>query len=164
MSKNSLVFYTSGSISSSPAAFQFLFFLSTESSSFRVNCLSLMFSWLLIIFVMDSSVTFGGFPCRFSKYFFRCIRSSWQAAFSLTFAVVFLLLTLFTVGHAILDCLSSTEWRCPWCNCYHRRKWIRRHEFKSWTRLIAFHIALIPLGKVWIQLFSLQLWVNSKTD
>ena len=22
------------------------------------------------------------------------------------------------------------------------------HEFKSWTRLIAFHIALIPLGKV----------------
>ena len=24
----------------------------------------------------------------------------------------------------------------------------------------AFHIALIPLGKVWIQLFSLQLWVN----
>ena len=25
------------------------------------------------------------------------------------------------------------------------------HEFKSWTRLIAFHIALIPLGKVGIQ-------------
>ena len=24
----------------------------------------------------------------------------------------------------------------------------RRHEFKSWMRLIAFHIALIPLGKV----------------
>ena len=37
-------------------------------------------------------------------------------------------------------------------------------EFKSWTRLIAFHIALIPLGKVWIQLFSLQLWVNSRTE
>ena len=45
-----------------------------------------------------------------------------------------------------------------------RRKWTRRHEFKSWTRLIAFHIALIPLGKVWIQLFSLQLWVNSRAD
>ena len=54
--------------------------------------------------------------------------------------------------------------RCPWCNCYRRRKWTRRHEFKSWTKLIAFHIALIPLGKVWIQLFSLQLWVNSRTD
>ena len=40
-------------------------------------------------------------------------------------------------------------------------EWTRRHEFKSWIRLIAFHIALIPLGKVWMQLFSLQLWVNS---
>ena len=54
--------------------------------------------------------------------------------------------------------------RCPWCNCYRRRKRTRRHEFKSWTKLIAFHIALIPLGKVWIQLFSLQLWVNSRAD
>ena len=53
---------------------------------------------------------------------------------------------------------------CPWSNGYRHRKWTRRHEFKSWTRLIAFHIALIPLGKVWIQLFSLQLWVNSRTD
>ena len=26
------------------------------------------------------------------------------------------------------------------------------------------HIALIPLGKVWIQLVSLQLWVNSRAD
>ena len=28
--------------------------------------------------------------------------------------------------------------------------------------LIAFHIALIPMGKVWIQIFSL--WVNSRAD
>ena len=47
---------------------------------------------------------------------------------------------------------------------YRRRKWRWRHEFKSWTRLIAFHIALIPLEKVWIQFFSLQLWVNSRAD
>ena len=40
---------------------------------------------------------------------------------------------------------------------YRRRKWTQRHEFKFWTRLIVFHIILIPLGKVWIQLFSLQL-------
>ena len=33
------------------------------------------------------------------------------------------------------------------------------NQIKSWTRLIALPIALIPLGKVWIQLFSLQLWV-----
>ena len=54
----------------------------------------------------------------------------------------------------------SVNQRCLWRNAYRRRKWSRRHEFKSWTRLIAFHIALIPLGKVWIRLFSLQLWVN----
>ena len=53
--------------------------------------------------------------------------------------------------------------RVLWCNGYRRRKWTRRHEFKSWTRLIAFHIALILLGKGWIQLSSLQLWVNSRT-
>ena len=53
-------------------------------------------------------------------------------------------------------------WFIMWCNGYRRRKWTRRHEFKSWTRLIAFHIALIPLGKLWILLFSLQLWVNSR--
>ena len=53
---------------------------------------------------------------------------------------------------------------CPWCNGYSRRKWTRRHEIKSWTRLTAFHTALILLGKVWIRLFSLQLWVNSRTD
>ena len=29
---------------------------------------------------------------------------------------------------------------------------------------LQFRIALIPLGKVWIQLFSLQLWVNSRAD
>ena len=50
-------------------------------------------------------------------------------------------------------------WRCPWCNGYHHKIWTWRYEFNSWTRLIAFHIALILLGKVWIQLFSLQLWV-----
>ena len=59
--------------------------------------------------------------------------------------------------------ISAIE-RCPWCNGYHRRKWTRRHEFKSWTRMTAFHIELIPLGKVWIQLFSLQLWLNSWAD
>ena len=55
-------------------------------------------------------------------------------------------------------------WRCPWCNGYHHRIWTRQQEFKSWTWLIAFHIALIPLGKVWIQIYSLQLWVNSRAD
>ena len=67
--------------------------------------------------------------------------------------------------------LDNSEWifvtykprRCSWCNGYHHRKWTRRHELNP-GRDIAFHIALIPLGKVWIQLFSLQLWVNSRAD
>ena len=54
--------------------------------------------------------------------------------------------------------------RYPWCNGYRRRKWTWRHVFKFWTRLIAFHMTLIPLGKVWIQLLSLQLWINSRAD
>ena len=37
-----------------------------------------------------------------------------------------------------------------WYNGYRRRKWTRWQEFKSWTRLIAFLIALILFGKVWI--------------
>ena len=65
---------------------------------------------------------------------------------------------------AILFLLLFVFFRCPWCKRYRRRKWTRWHKFKYWTRLIAFHIALILLGKVWIQLFSLQLWVNSRID
>ena len=72
----------------------------------------------------------------------------------------FVMFILF-IRHIILCNLCT---KCPWCNRYRRWIWTRRHEFKSWTRLIAFHIALIPLGKVWIQLFSLQLWVNSRAD
>ena len=45
---------------------------------------------------------------------------------------------------------------CPWCNGYIHWKWKRQHQLKSWTRLITVHIALIPFGNVWIQLFSLQ--------
>ena len=40
----------------------------------------------------------------------------------------------------------------------------RRPVLKSWTRQSSFHIVLIPLGKVCIQIFSLQLWVNSRVD
>ena len=109
MSLNSLVFHTSGGISSSPATFLFLIFLSTESSSSCINCPSLMSNCLLIILVIGSCVTFEGFLSKFSKCCFHsCIHSSWLVAFSSAFAVLFLL-TLFTVCHAILDCLSSTE-------------------------------------------------------
>ena len=68
-----------------------------------------MSSWLLIIFVIILSVTFGEFPSRFLKYsFYMCIHSSCLAAFSLALEV-FLLLTSFTVYHAIRDYLSSIK-------------------------------------------------------
>ena len=127
MSSNCLVFHTSGGISSSPAAFLFLIFLYTESSSSWVNGPSLMSNCLLIILVIGLYVTFGGFPNRFSKCCFHSfVRSCWFVAFSLALAVLFLLLTSFIVCHAILDCLSSTEsiilsiWFCMYSVCSFR--------------------------------------------
>ena len=51
---------------------------------------------------------------RVSDIFLKCcfhryIRSCWLKVFSLAFAVHDILLTSFSVCHAILDCLSSTE-------------------------------------------------------
>ena len=66
MPSNSLVFHTSGGISSRPAAFLLLIFLYTESSS-CLNCPSLMPNCSLIILVISSCVTFRGFPSKFSK-------------------------------------------------------------------------------------------------
>ena len=64
-----------------------------------------------MILVIGSCVTFGGFSSELSKCcFYSCIRSSWQVAFSLAFAVLCLLLTSLTVCHGILDCLPSTEY------------------------------------------------------
>ena len=110
ISSNFLAFHTFRCISSSPVAFQFLNFLSTTSSSSCINCTSLIFSGLLMIFVKGSSSTLWVFLSRFLPYCFHwCIRSSWLAAFSLALTVLFFLLTSFTVCYAILDCLSSTE-------------------------------------------------------
>ena len=127
MSSNFLVFHTSGGISLSPAAFLFLIFLSTELSSSWVNSRSLIYNCLLIILMIGSCVTSEGFSSKFSKCCFpRCIRSCWLVAFSLALAVLFLLLTLFIVWHAILDCPSSTEfpilliWFCMYSVCSFR--------------------------------------------
>ena len=116
-------FHISGGISSSLSAFLSRIFLGTESRFFFVNYPSLMSCLLLIIFVICSCVTIGGFPCKFSKCCFHsCIRSSWLVAFSLTFVVLFLRLNSFTVYYAIQDCLSSSQslifiWFCM-CSVY----------------------------------------------
>ena len=127
MSSNCLVFHTSGGISSSPKAFLFFIFLSTESSSSWVKSPSLMSNCLLIILVIGSCITFGGFPSRFSKCCFHSfIHSCWFVAFNFALAVLFLPLTSFIVCQAILDCLSSTEslilsiWFCMYSVCSFR--------------------------------------------
>ncbi len=69
-----------------------------------------MSNCLLIILVIASFVTFGGFPNRFSKCCFHSFTlSCWLAVFNFALAVLFLQLTSFIVCQAILDCLSSTE-------------------------------------------------------
>ena len=53
---------------------------------------------------------------------------------------------------------------CFWSNSYRLRKLTREHEFKSWMRMFAFYLALITLGKICIQFFSLLLRINSTVD
>ena len=87
----------------------------------------------------------------------------WNGLFSLSSYVNILPSTAPSNTFKAIRYIHSAS-RHSWCNGYRRRKWTRRHEFKSWTRLFAFHITLIHLGKLWIQLFSFQLWVNSRAD
>ena len=102
-----LVFHTSVDILSRPATFLLLIFLSPSLGFFLVNWSSMMYRWLLIIFVIGLSVTLGEFPSRFLKFSFHICISLWLEAFSfvLEFALPF--------DHCIYclsrDYLSSTE-------------------------------------------------------
>ena len=42
--------------------------------------------------------------------------------------------------------IFKTKRRHSWYSGYRQRKWARRTDFKSWTKPVAFHIALMPLG------------------
>ena len=119
--------YLWGISSSSPAAYLFLIFLRTESCYSWENGLTLMSNCSLIILVIGSCVTFGGFPSKFSKccnhsFIFSC----WFAAFNFALSVLFLLHTSFIVCQAILYWLSSTEslilflWFCMYSVCSFR--------------------------------------------
>ena len=156
MSPNCLVFHTSGGISSSPSAFLFLIFLRTESSSSWVNGPSLMYYCLLIILEIDSCVTFGGFPSRFSKCCFHIfILPCWFVAFNLALVVLLLLLITFIVCEAILDCLSSTEslilsiWFSMYSLCSFR--YMLANSFCAFFSFRAFIIFTQPLrsGRIW---------------
>ena len=120
--------------------FYLLILLGTESNSSCINRPSLMSKFLRIIFVIALSVTYVGFPSKFSKCcFHRYIRSSWVGAFSWAFAVLFILLTLLTVCYAILDCLSSSEslilliWLCMYSICSF--KYMIANSFCAFLRL-----------------------------
>ena len=116
-----------------------------------------MSNCLLLILVIGSCVTFGGFPNTFSKCcFHRCIHS-WLVAFSLAFTVLFLLLTLFIICHAILDCLSLTEflilliWFCMYSVCSFRYMLANSFcAFLSFRRLILIGFLLLHLRAVFM--------------
>ena len=131
-----------------------------------------MSNCLLIILVTGSCVTFRGFPSKFSKCcFYRCIRSCWLVAFSLAFAVLFLLLTSFTVCHAILDCLFSTEslilsiWFCMYSVCSFRYVLANSFStFLSFRALVLVGFFLLHLGTVFTSArFSLTANVSHGT-
>ena len=141
MSSNCLVFHTSGGSSSSPAAFLFLIFLRTESSSSCVNGPSLMSNCLLIILVIGSCVIFGGFPSRFSKgCFHSSILSCWFAAFS--FALVYFfrsLLVVFRISFLILIriyllylCFSIGPSHSVWWSLFVWRFFVGLTVFSLW--------------------------------
>ena len=108
--------------------------------------------------MIGSCVTFGGFTRKFSKCcFHRCIRTCWLVAFSLGFAVPFLQLTSFTVCHAILDCLSSTEslilsiWFCMYSVCSFRYMFANSFcAFLSFTALVSVGFFLLHLDAVFM--------------
>ena len=111
MSSNSQVFYTSGGISLSPAAFLVLIFLSNESSSSYVNCPSLMSNGLLIIFVIGSRVTFGWFPNEFSKCcFHNCIRSSFCRCFYVGINKILIFVIRSMSFWLLLLCIELVSW------------------------------------------------------
>ena len=148
--------------------------LRKHSQGSKYDWLLLVLKWFIIIFLkFFNSLARSGYFSRYLPYFTFSQLSAvirWRVVFFSLFFITGSSILSGTVWSVSLSksqrtlCVSFPRigWMCPWCNGYRRRKWTRWHKFKSWTRLIAFNMALIPLGKVWIQLFSLQL--SSRTD
>ena len=131
MSSNTLVFQTSGSISSLPAAFIFLFFQYNVKVSLCKTCSFDVLSAIDIFGNKDFSVIYGGFPIRFLKrYFYLRSISFWRAAFCIVLYVLFYLLTSFSFFFDIYHYLSPTKFLllsiCLWMysNCNFCLSWI----------------------------------------
>ena len=74
-----------------------------------------------------------------------CELINWNYCKCLDIPTISCLIKLLTLAKA--DNFLFLIRRCPWCNGYCPRKWVWRHEFKSWTRLIAFSHSTNTLGK-----------------
>ena len=109
-----------------------------------------MSNCLLIILPICSRATFWGFPSKYSKScFHKSIRSCWLVAFSLAFAVLFLLLTSFTVCQTILECLFLTKslilsiWLCMYSDCsfgyFSANSFLLFYVLGHWYRLGSFY-------------------------
>ena len=62
-----------------------------------------------------------------------------------------------------MTCLKiCTSWRHAKRNFYHRRKWNRWPEVKTWTRPYRFHLALMHLRKAWVNVFFRLQWIYSR--
>ena len=94
---------------------------------------------------------------------FYCIQSSltvskWYLIIEIWWIHVYFLSVVKFHGIKKINHLSDITpillyFRCSWCNGSYHRKSTWWHKFKSKMRLFAFHIVLIFLGKVWIQVF-----------
>ena len=98
---------------------------------------------ILLVFILLYLLTYEYFYCLFSTF---------------VFLYCFFMLLSSYIDVCVCVC------RCAWGNDYSHRKWTWWTRSKSWTRLFVFHLELISLGNVWIQLFSLQLLVNNRAD
>ena len=139
-----------------PSYYQTQFVMESDRPPSLLSKVSLKFVFVSFVFVSPLWDHLGG-PCIFElnntcpTLYARKCSGSWS--------VYMTSVNLLMLSHIYMYIYKKKR-RCLWCNGYCRRKWTWRHEFKSWMRLIALRIALIPLGKVWIQLFSLQLWAG----
>ena len=158
----------------------FFFFLLAQKCFFTANIFGCFYS-LNLISISSPKKLHCTFVCvtftSHIEWWSACARTPTTTALLTTAGTFHNFITWFAqckLAHAkilqnswfslVVNFIINKNCWCPWCNGYHHRKWTWQHVFKSWMRLIAFQIGLIPLGKVWIQLFSLQLWVNSRAD
>ena len=133
-----------------PFFFLFLCSLFNESSPFLMNYLPFSFSSLFSSFTLFFSSSFSlslNFPFHlyhFSKLFFAL---PFLSPPPLSSSLPFGCLSQFFCSFFLWSFCHHYLWRCLWCNGYRRRKWTRRHEFKSWTKTDCISHSTNTLGK-----------------